>query len=720
MGAEQSELGRVLDSDPAKLFAALVGDWLSLGTTAFELTRFIVERWRQRKKDRSSYSPLAAAERLVGSHGALFQAQAAFEAEHLLLIADAFCAAWIQCRDLRVVPYPDAGRIQADLTVRLARCWQPPLVSDNPEPQAQLRMIAALTGPPTLTPYYRMLWRAFTDPMLGPVLIPAKYQWECIHTRDVYRVFESYFYAAYNTGLASVDGDSLKRYLNAQRKELPPVLMRRQQALDMAGWGSLPVAYFGKNPLSHSQLYVEPYARQTGILPVAPERSNFFALLPKLTGTAESLGSQVVVVLGDPGVGKSLAARELVLRIAQRYLCASSIEAVPLPVYIPGSLLLSKETQEILHIRDVIRAALHSHGQRLHATQGIQNACFEPPTDDEPVLMVVDDVDAAQLTKKQQRALFRALGTLDRKHQAVLFSRNAGLDVGVLKEYEIPQVELLEFETHGTDSQVQQWLTRWNLLVRPQNALNQDSLVQRDPGLLTLAKRPILLRILAQIWDRLSSGPTTSTLLFAEFTRQVVRFRLEPAVTAHRESVEDTLGSSIVAGLAAKQIVSPDTPIEVALTWILARLAWESVCQSEQRLPLTKKQARSVLHEELALPEPDAVLARLCDAVLLLVEPGPEAQGNSLTFGHDSFRQYLAATFWDKQLRRLRSDGIAEAEKRTIEQQLCQGRLTAVADLAKARVFGAKRGVRDESGDVVWASTGLSGDGVRMGGQRES
>ena len=43
-----------------------------------------------------------------------------------------------------------------------------------------------------------------------------------------------------------------------------------------------------------------------------------------------------------------------------------------------------------------------------------------------------------------------------------------------------------------------------------------------------------------------------------------------------------------------------------------------------------------------------------------------------------------------------------------------------VADLAKARVFGAKRGVRDESGDVVWASTGLSGDGVRMGGQRES
>ena len=42
-----------------------------------------------------------------------------------------------------------------------------------------------------------------------------------------------------------------------------------------------------------------------------------------------------------------------------------------------------------------------------------------------------------------------------------------------------------------------------------------------------------------------------------------------------------------------------------------------------------------------------------------------------------------------------------------------------VADRAKARGFGAKRGVRDESGDVDGASTGLSGDEVQMGGARE-
>ncbi len=676
MGAEQSELAGILDSDPAKLFAALVGDWLSLGTAVWELTSFIVERWRQRKKDRSSRSPLGVAARLVGDQEALFEAQAAFESEHLLLVADAFFAAWIQCRDLRVVPYPNSERIQADLAIRLAQCWQPPLVSDNPDPRAQLRMIAALTGPPTLTPYYRMLWRAFTDPTLGPVLIPPEYQWECIRTRDVYRVFEGYFYGYYNAGLASDEGDSLKRYLHGQRTELPRALFRRQQVQDMAGWGCLPVAHVGSSALPHSQLYVEPYARQTGVPQVEPERSNFFDLLPKLLGTAEALGHQVVVVLGAPGVGKSLAARELVLRTAQRYFRSSSTQGVPFPIYIQGSLLLQKEANDTLHIQQIIRTALHAHGQRLKATQGIQNACFDPPTDDEPVLLVVDDIDAAQLTKKQQQALFLALGSQDRKHQAVLLSRSAGLDAEVLGEFEIPQVELLEFETRGTDSQVQEWLARWNLLVKPKKLLTQASLEQRDPGLLTLAKRPILLRILAETWDRLSSGPPTAVLLFAEFTQQVVRFRLEPAVRTQRGSVEDLLGRRVVTALAAKHIVSPDVPVAVALTWILARLAWESVCQSEQRHTLTKKSAREILHEELALPEPDAVLARLCDAVLLCEEPGLAAQGNSLTFGHDSFRQYLAATFWVKQLQRLRSDVIAERERVTIEQQLCQGRLT--------------------------------------------
>jgi len=84
-----------------------------------------------------------------------------------------------------------------------------------------------------------------------------------------------------------------------------------------------------------------------------------------------------------------------------------------------------------------------------------------------------------------------------------------------------------------------------------------------------------------------------------------------------------------------------------------------------------------------------------------------------------------------------RSDGRFDSQPTTGSERVCEGRhvwnlsfpctpprdcerTPSVADLVKARVFGAKRGVRDESGDVVWASTGLSGDGVRMGGQRES
>lgn len=679
MGSESSELAGILDSDPAKLFAALVGDWLSLGTTAFELIGFIVERLRQRKKDRSSRSPLAAAERLIGGQGSLHEAQATFEAQHLLLIADAFCAAWAQCRDLRIVPYPDANGIQADLAVRFARCWQPLSLFENPDPQAQLRLVASLTGPPTLTPYYRMFWRAFTDPMLGPALIPAEYRWECVHTRDVYRVFESYFYGAYNAGFSSDEGASLRHYLHAQRTGLPPVLMRRKQVQDMAGWGNSPIAYFDGKPLAHSQLYVEPYACETDVPSGVVARSNFFDLLPRLLGTPDKLGHQVVVVLGDPGIGKSLAARELILRTAQRYLHASSTEGVPFPIYIQGSWFLQKEVREAHHISDLIRIALHAHGQRLRATESIQNKCFDPPTDDEPVLLVVDDLDATQLTKQQQRALFQALGSRDRKHQAVLFSRRASLDVSVLQDFEIPQVELQEFATEEADSQVQEWLARWNLLVKRNESLTQERIKQRDLSLFELSKRPILLRILAESWDRLSSRPLTLMLLFAEFTQQVVRFRLEPAVADRRGTIEDTLGHTVVAGLAEKRILPPDATVASALTWILARLAWESVCQSERGLPLTSSQARRVLGQELALPHPDAVLARICDEVLLFEEPSPSTQDGVLTFGHDSFRQYLAAIFWDKQLRRLRSHGIGEPERAMIEQTLCQGRLATNA-----------------------------------------
>ncbi len=182
--------------------------------------------------------------------------------------------------------------------------------------------------------------------------------------------------------------------------------------------------------------------------------------------------------------------------------------------------------------------------------------------------------------------------------------------------------------------------------------------------------------ILAQIWDRLSSSPPTKMLLFAEFTQQVVRFRQEPVIADRPSAAEDSLGHKVLADLAAKRILPPDAPVSSALTWVLARLAWESVCQSEQRLPLTSKHAFRILGEELALPNPDAVLARIRDEVLLYEELDPSTEGKVLTFGHDSFRQYLAAVFWDKQLRRLRSQDIAETERSTIEQTLCQGRLT--------------------------------------------
>lgn len=41
----------------------------------------------------------------------------------------------------------------------------------------------------------------------------------------------------------------------------------------------------------------------------------------------------------------------------------------------------------VIPTTESVAAALHAHGQRLNATQGIQNECFEPPNDDEPVLL---------------------------------------------------------------------------------------------------------------------------------------------------------------------------------------------------------------------------------------------------------------------------------------------------------------------------------------------
>lgn len=677
MGQEPSGLEAALDSAPAKLFQTLVGDWLSLGTAAYGGVRHFREKWQERRRERATVSPMAAAERLISGLGSLTRDQYQCEAEHLLLIADAFFAAWLKCRELGKVPSLQEDWLKENLPFRLERCWVGPMLAEHTSPSPQQQTLDWLTGPPTRTPYYKALWQALTDPSFGEILIPVEHDADGAHSADVVRAFENFFHAAYYAGLASPGGQTIQRYLRGQRAAVP-ALMRWRLAVDMADWRSRPIAHFGGHPLPQSELYVEPNASLKDGSGRDGDHVPLFALLETLLGPASQPRHQIVVVQAPPGIGKSLAAREISCRTAQAFLQGSTANGLRLPIFVQSDVLLEARNQSFFDIPELLRAALHAHGQALQEKHSQRSDCYLPPSDQESTLIVIDDVDAAQLGKDKQHEFLHKLRKLDGRHQAILFTRPTGLDSGVLAEFEAQVITLQPFVVDGTNSQVQEWLARWNLLTRRDPPLRLVDLDGEDRRLYELSARPILLRLIAETWDSLSQGPKTQMRLFDEFTHQVVTLRREPAALPTRRPSDDVVGELALAALSRqdKQIVAAAERPEQALIWLLARLAWESVSLSEQRLPLTVAWAREILGTELGLREPELVIERLCDGSLLSTRRAAEGNTTHLLFGHDTFRQYLTALYWEHELRRLHKLPPDSPGALYAERLLAQGRLT--------------------------------------------
>jgi hypothetical protein len=190
------------------------------------------------------------------------------------------------------------------------------------DPRGEIEHLDSLAGHPLATPYYRALWRAFSDP--GLTIAEAGEEPPLVMSTTARREFERYFLLAYLAGIAGPAGGSVGEYLDGL-KQYRGVLVRDLLVENLATWGGCHV--FGNVPRERwdetesvpfmplDEMYVEP---SSAIVRDAKDQKEQIEPLLELIErlVARNAPPKVIVVAADFGHGKSLSARTLAKRWA--------------------------------------------------------------------------------------------------------------------------------------------------------------------------------------------------------------------------------------------------------------------------------------------------------------------------------------------------------------------------------------------------------------------
>ena len=416
------------------------------------------------------------------------------------------------------------------------------------------------------------------------------------------------------------------------------------------------------------EMYVEP----EGVL-VSDGREQpgepLLSLLEQIT--AEKAKPQIVIVTADFGSGKSLSARELARRWAERWLTSPQVSLdVPLPIHVRCADDFSGETVDL---ESTVRRAWKRQADEAGHSVADDDESFAWPSPRQRVVCLLDGLDEVVLGEQQFRTLFERLrGKTTRCHRFVVFSRPGALpshrDLGA----NVAVVHVKPF----TPGQVEQWLSQWNGLHPDDPPIASEELTKRNLG--TIAQTPILLFMIAFTWRQGTiRSQATIAEVYEQFFHQVARGKALADPDPHGPIAQAS--ETLLAAIQNAHILEAGAECEDAMLWLMGRVAWEAHMLEQRRPPeaLTRRHLDSLLRESevsIALDAVDTIRI----ALILTLQTDLHNANHTLLFGHKSFREFLVGRHWASSLRRLIRSNHGDHSKAT--ESLLGGRLLVQGD----------------------------------------
>lgn len=396
----------------------------------------------------------------------------------------------------------------------------------------------------------------------------------------------------------------------------------------------------------------------------------------------------VVVICADFGMGKSLTARMLASRLAQRQAGRGASGAPWYPLFATClDVLLGNPECSAAELQQRVILTME---RRLGRDVSIDDAAAMVPGPDRPTLTILDGFDEVPFGEETAARLLRTLrdaGGPTRRF--VVFTRPGVLPKGVAA-LGIVTRSLLPFD----EERARRWFIAWNSL--PGQRVTVDpSAVLADDALAEIRTIPILCFMIATMWGTISAGTTRSSL-YERFGRLLARGKIALLGEHHRivEAASRVLAARPRPPVPTAVAASDHETGQIdALLWLMGRIAWESHVlearddgihgRDASTTPFTSAPDLMSVHylEGLLgnLLGPDiGDVTSLCTALLLSVQGSLRQTDRYLFFGHRSFREFFVARYWLAELLAL-LDLSGEA-RLARERDLCRGPLLRRGD----------------------------------------
>lgn len=526
------------------------------------------------------------------------------------------------------------------LRVQAAALHLPELGND---PRHEVDLVGALTGSPLDTSYYRKLWHAFSDP--GMTLPDEEPPLEMSQTSR--REFERYFLLAYLAALESPAGRGVAEYLD-NLQHYRSVLVRDLLVQDMAAWGGRHI--FGNVPrerwtdgepvpfLPSDTLYVESDGTLELTLGQLGDPEPILALIERLT--AINSPTRVVLVVADFGSGKSLSARMLAKRWAERALAATSVslDAV-LPIY---ARCAEDFPHEAVDLAATVRRAWKRQADGFGLSISDDDAALAWPDKAQRMVCLLDGLDEVSLGEQHMKTLFQKLrDKATVQHRFVVFSRPGAVPARTALGDGVAIVHIQPFHP----DQVERWIAGWNQL-RP-DALPVTLAKIEALGLSDLVRTPILLFMIAFTWEGYTarSEPPSRAEIYESFFVQIAAGKA--AADKERHGPIAAASEALLAALKNQGVLEERAELPDAMLWLMARVAWEAQ-MLEQRRPqeaLTRRHVDNLLKDgDLRLPDDAAHAIQI--GLVLALQSDLRGADHQILFGHQSFREFLVGRHW--------------------------------------------------------------------------
>lgn len=577
-----------------------------------------------------------------------------------------------------------ANELDARARAAAVRLREP---GNQPGGKKELAIVDALTASPLETPYFRALWEAYSDP--DPLLLEGEAGDPPLLMSDTTRrEFERHFLLAYFELLASQSGSAVEGYQENLR-DYRAKIVREMLLDDMASWGARHV--FGNverrrrdpsDPLPFlplEEMYVEPEGVEEMGGAVDGKSKPILGLVERLLGQP---GAHVVVVKADFGSGKSLTARTLASRWAEKYLKSQRGPLdLPMPVFVrcaddfPG---------DGFSVEQTVRRAWKRQGADFDLVLKANDDAFELPGGQQRVVVLLDGLDEVVLGERQLDVLFeRLLEEATDRFKFVIFSRPGAIPTKIKDKRGISVIKLLPFQragggtvlagNAGGGNQIEQWLERWNRVTGRREPIATRALEERK--LLDIAGTPILLLMIAHTWDSHSRGekPPSLAEVYEDFFWHIARGKHE--ADRDRNATVFEASNRLLSVLQQRHELGEDAKAPDAMLWLMQRVAWEAVKLGQQSPPvmLRTRHVDNLVEKELGIDDAEDVIRTIRIGLLLAMQADLETKVDHVLFGHQSFLEFLVARFWADRLRKLARAKLKE--RAANEAALLGGRL---------------------------------------------